>query len=149
MNYYLIYNSDGEITGLSSSNDQAEFSLTGSQVKLIDKATYEQLRKNKNGYLVGDELRLKPPRPSMYHFWNPQVKAWVLDAALQLQGETENVRATRDKLLLNSDWTDTLSAKERFGETLYNQWQSYRQALRDIPAQSGFPLNVDWPVPPS
>ena len=27
-------------------------------------------------------------------------------------------------------------------------WASYRQALRDIPQQSGFPFNVTFPVPP-
>lgn len=27
-------------------------------------------------------------------------------------------------------------------------WKTYRQALRDIPAQSGFPNNVTWPDAP-
>jgi len=27
-------------------------------------------------------------------------------------------------------------------------WKSYRQELRDIPSQSGFPKNVVWPTPP-
>ena len=29
-----------------------------------------------------------------------------------------------------------------------DDWRTYRQALRDIPAQSGFPTNVTWPVKP-
>ena len=27
-------------------------------------------------------------------------------------------------------------------------WADYRQALRDIPQQSGFPGDIDWPVKP-
>jgi len=58
------------------------------------------------------------------------------------------VRNKRNRLLAESDWTDTLSAKSRLGDDLYNQWQTYRQALRDIPTQSGYPFNVVWPTPP-
>jgi hypothetical protein len=29
------------------------------------------------------------------------------------------------------------------------EWAVYRQALRDIPEQPGFPWEVEWPVPPS
>jgi len=28
-------------------------------------------------------------------------------------------------------------------------WKTYRQALRDVPTQSGFPTDVTWPVEPS
>ena len=36
-------------------------------------------------------------------------------------------------LLAASDWTDTLSAKTRLGDAKYDEWQVYRQALRDMP----------------
>ena len=29
------------------------------------------------------------------------------------------------------------------------EWQTFRQALRDITTQSGFPTNVTWPTKPS
>lgn len=54
----------------------------------------------------------------------------------------------RQQLLEGSDWTDTVSAQTRLGETLYNAWQDYRQQLRDIPLQSGYPLDVIFPTPP-
>lgn len=54
----------------------------------------------------------------------------------------------RALLLQESDWTDTLSAKNRLGETRYQEWQDYRQALRDITAQAGYPTEVIWPVAP-
>jgi hypothetical protein len=54
----------------------------------------------------------------------------------------------RNLLLTDSDWTDTLSSKTRLGDDLYNAWQAYRQALRDLTKQEGFPQNVVWPTKP-
>jgi hypothetical protein len=77
------------------------------------------------------------------------VDGWVLNLEVQIECESIEVRAKRESLLLESDWTDTLSAKQRLGDDLYNQWQVYRQELRDVPEQSGFPLNIVWPTPPT
>ena len=52
------------------------------------------------------------------------------------------VRAERDDLLAASD---TMALADR----ITTDWTTYRQALRDIPAQAGFPTNVTWPVEPS
>lgn len=59
-----------------------------------------------------------------------------------------SVRTERCRLLAASEWTDTLSAKNRLGDALYDEWQAYRQALRDITAQPGFPELIDWPDTP-
>jgi hypothetical protein len=56
------------------------------------------------------------------------------------------IRAKRNNLLTDCDWTDTLSAKTRLG-IKYNEWQTYRQALRDFPATCD-PENPVWPVKP-
>ena len=55
----------------------------------------------------------------------------------------EQVRGQRDALLSASDWTQIADAP-------VNQaaWAAYRQALRDVPAQAGFPADVIWPTPP-
>lgn len=71
-------------------------------------------------------------------------KQWMPD-------DTEAVRAVRtqrDGLLQQSDWTDTASAPARLGQTLYDQWQTYRQALRDVTGQPGYPFDIVWPTPP-
>lgn len=59
------------------------------------------------------------------------------------------VRDLRNKLLQECDWTDTASAVNRLGQELYSNWQIYRQSLRDITTQSGYPFNVVWPTPPA
>lgn len=56
------------------------------------------------------------------------------------------IRADRAALLSSTDWTQAadspLSADDRA------LWAVYRQALRDIPAQGGFPWMIEWPIPP-
>ena len=50
----------------------------------------------------------------------------------------------RNRLLYETDWTQmpdvTLATK--------TAWATYRQALRDITEQSGYPTNIIWPTPP-
>jgi len=52
-------------------------------------------------------------------------------------------RDRRDKLLADSDWTQVADAPVD-----QSAWAAYRQALRDIPQQNGFPASVDWPAKP-
>jgi len=49
-------------------------------------------------------------------------------------------RQRRDQLLMQSDWTQVADAPVD-----QTAWAAYRQALRDIPAQAGFPQSVTWP----
>ncbi len=58
-----------------------------------------------------------------------------------------NVRVYRDRLLAESDWTQLIDSP--FSNDTNGVWQAYRQALRDVPAQAGFPWNVTWPEAPN
>ena len=53
------------------------------------------------------------------------------------------VRTERDAKLTQSDWTQVADAPVDKAA-----WATYRQALRDIPSQAGFPNEVTWPVEP-
>lgn len=57
------------------------------------------------------------------------------------------VRAARNSLLTLCDWTQLPDAPLTDGEK--QEWAEYRQALRDVPEQTGFPENVIWPSTPS
>jgi len=35
------------------------------------------------------------------------------------------------------------------GTTIPDEWKNYRQALRDVPQQAGFPNDIEWPEEPS
>ena len=65
--------------------------------------------------------------------------------------QAKNVRADRDRKLAETDWV-TLKAidasNDGLGIQLPQVWMTYRQALRDITAQDGFPWNVTWPEKP-
>lgn len=59
----------------------------------------------------------------------------------------EEARAQRDKLLLDTDWTQVLDAP--IDAETREAYRSYRQALRDIPEQEGFPDTITWPELPA
>jgi hypothetical protein len=56
------------------------------------------------------------------------------------------VRVDRDKRLADTDWTQLIDSP--FSTDTNGVWQTYRQALRDIPSQVGFPWDVTWPDQP-
>jgi len=53
------------------------------------------------------------------------------------------VREERDAKLTACDWMANSDV------TMSDDWRTYRQALRDVPDQSGFPTNVIWPTKPT
>lgn len=98
-----------------------------------------------NGVLTDSGKPKLPPAPHLR--WNGQDWADPRPAE-QVQADAwAAVRTQRNRLLLESDWTDTFSAPARLGQTLYSSWQTYRQALRDITQQPD-PFNITWPQPP-
>lgn len=58
----------------------------------------------------------------------------------------QSVRSQRDSLLASTDWI-VIKSYER-GENIPAEWELYRQSLRDITAQEGFPYSVEWPTNP-
>lgn len=58
----------------------------------------------------------------------------------------ESVRTQRDAKLAESDWMVIKSSET--GIALAAEWATYRQALRDITAQDGFPSEITWPTEP-
>jgi hypothetical protein len=56
--------------------------------------------------------------------------------------------AKRNQLLAESDWTQLPDARAAMGAEKAAEWDAYRQALRDITDQSGYPSEINWPVKP-
>ena len=67
-------------------------------------------------------------------------------ARLIAEQPAKEARAKRDRLLTESDWV-TIRAMDT-GNPVPTEWQTYRQALRDITEQTGFPENIEWPEKP-
>jgi len=58
-------------------------------------------------------------------------------------GQATSVRSQRTEKLKDSDWTQVADSPAN-----KVVWATYRQALRDITAQAGFPWDITWPSAP-
>lgn len=56
--------------------------------------------------------------------------------------DAKSVRDERNTLLAETDWWAVSDRTMTQAET------DYRQALRDVPQQEGFPVNITWPTKP-
>jgi len=65
------------------------------------------------------------------------------ELAASIERESALVRAQRDRLLAESDWTQLPGSPVD-----QKVWAEYRESLRNITNQSKFPLNVEWPNKP-
>jgi hypothetical protein len=109
-------------------------------------------------------------RPSLGQYISGNLDEWI---AAYEEAEIEEVaaaaRRARDRLLAESDKTMVLdrmglNIPENITATTLlpaaqglfralraacsGEWAAYRQALRDIPEQAGFPYEIDWPKKP-
>jgi hypothetical protein len=76
--------------------------------------------------------------------WKRYYEIVALDDA-EMNNLKENkrigVRYERDRLLQATDWTQCKDIPDEVSD----KYTAYRQALRDITLQEGFPMNVEWP----
>lgn len=77
------------------------------------------------------------------------VQRWIIEplsgdeiTALDAR-QADAVRADRTARLAACDWTQLADAPVDTAA-----WAAYRQDLRDVPSQAGFPWEVSWPVAP-
>ena len=115
-------------------------------------------------FLNEDELKdfnlvvVKPTKPlDIGHTQNQElvvvstdegwVEQWnIVDASLEeskerTDAQKEIVRQQRNALLLQSDWTQLPDVNDV-------RWVAYRQSLREITEQDGFPWSIIWPEKP-
>ena len=88
-----------------------------------------------------------PPGEGSYKWENSQ---WVeaIEPDLSIPGPdipalSSSARDERNQKLAACDWTQVNDAPVD-----QEAWATYRQALRDVPSQEGFPLSIEWPEPP-
>lgn len=116
---------------------------------------------------IWDEYRLRVRnRPGLVKSIENSFEAWLQSAKeLDYNKAAKEVRAKRDKLLAESDkvmcldrlglsvpngstFSAWLGFLKSLGNALSGEWAEYRQALRDIPEQPGFPYEVEFPEKP-
>lgn len=65
------------------------------------------------------------------------------DLDAETQSQAARVRADRNRRLSDTDWTQVLDAPVDRAA-----WATYRDELRNVPEQEGFPWEVQWPLKP-
>ena len=58
--------------------------------------------------------------------------------------QAKSLREERNRKIAETDWTQG----KDIPDNISSKWAVYRQALRDVPAQAGFPWDVQWPTQP-
>ena len=102
--------------------------------------------------IVFEGLKTNGPEPYSYSYrdgvekigdkWYTKYTIGQKDKEPVDKQQEDNIRSRRDQLLKESDWR-AVSDRQ-----LEPEWKEYRQALRDISKQEGFPHDVEWPVDP-
>lgn len=78
--------------------------------------------------------------------WRQKWETYALsaqEAADKAANKAAKVREIRNEKLSKCDWTQVADAPVDKAA-----WATYRQALRDVTAQAGFPWEVQWPTEP-
>jgi hypothetical protein len=79
-------------------------------------------------------------------FTDGETTAAEQEAAYKARKDAEqakSIRNSRTEKLKDCDWTQI--ADSTADKTA---WATYRQALRDVPSQTGFPWEITWPTQP-
>ena len=110
------------------------------QIRLLEASEYtpaagetvHDIGQNENNYVIGATF-------DGTNFTNPHVDGFTDEQHMIY------LRQRRDALLMACDWTQSRDV------TLPNDsdWQTYRQSLRDLPANTSDPKNPTWPTKPS
>ena len=75
--------------------------------------------------------------------WNV-TQASSEEIAQRNASQASNIRKQRDAKLAKCDWTQVADASVDKAA-----WATYRQALRDLPKETGFPWTMTWPTDPT
>jgi hypothetical protein len=152
MKNYTIFNpTTGEIvqSGVCSDDDYQHQIISDCQ-------TIEGKSDYKLNYVVNGQIQTytdvqreaKAAAHPLYFVWSNSSFSWVDPTTPDQQKATQIsvVNTKRDNLLSASDWIVVRATDQ--GTAIPAEWKTYRQALRDIPTQTGYPFNVVWPTSP-
>lgn len=113
--------------------------VTGNRYQFSQRSGVEQINgKWYTKYVLGPIFTDRPATET-----EPAMSAAEQEAEYKAQKDAEqakNVRADRNKRIAECDWTQLPDAPVDAAV-----WATYRQALRDISKQAGFPWEVNWP----
>ncbi len=95
-----------------------------------------------------DEYRIITPwRDNLKQSVKSAFESWLTRAKQAEYDEyADRVRLERNERLTATDWTAVEDSP--LSDTEKAAWRAYRQALRDVTEQPGFPYEINWPEKP-
>lgn len=133
---YFIYDENGHIYR-SGTNTKDCVDLIAAEEHGTVRYHHEPLPMDK--YYWDGGLVPYPPKPDQWAEFDYVTKQWVSNA----DTARADARAKRAKLLTACDWTQVSDAPVNKAA-----WKAYRQSLRDVTEQPGFPFEIIWPTAP-
>jgi hypothetical protein len=141
MNTYILYNKKtGQLIQVMKDCNLED--ITHMLSEDIGAKLADGLPENSDYYIQDNSIVTIPPQPSSNHMWDPDSKQWELSEGLMLL----KIKKLQQRLLRESDWI-VIRALDQ-GVPIPKDWQTYRQKLRDIDAQPGYPNTIEWPTKP-
>ena len=152
MKSYIVFDEQsGEIETWGSCSDE-DFQLQ----KRLNKGLMEGNANSLTHYVhanvliayTSEQTKEKLHSPGPFYVWSNQSFSWIDTRTFdqKYQDAANEAISKRNELLYASDWTQIPNnplTKEKQSE-----WSLYRQQLRDITTQTGYPFNVVWPNKP-
>jgi hypothetical protein len=148
-------NSDGTIAQypygtdmLILQNPDVEFPKLITHAIMAKYNVYQVLPEPKPDMLYTQDAREGDP----VFYDNEWHQTWVVydlpedEITARTNRKSEEIRQERDKLLAETDWRIIKGVETNTQED--SDWIEYRENLRNIPQQEGFPWNVIWPIKP-
>jgi hypothetical protein len=149
--YVLAPNQTAEIFpysigALRRDNPNTSFPRNPSDAVLADWNVFPVVEQSPPEYNPANQ-NLNQLNPTLVH--GQWLQTWQVTAASaeeiaeRLQDKEAEVRQQRNELLSACDWTQLPDSPAD-----HEAWAAYRQELRDVTSQEGFPWNVVWPEMP-
>jgi hypothetical protein len=149
--YVLAPNQKAEIfpysiIDLRRDNANTSFPSNITDEFLVDWNVYPVVEHSPPKYNPANQ-NLNQLNPTLIH--GQWMQTWEITAASEreiaerLEHKKVEVRQQRNGFLSDCDWTQLPDAPVD-----HAAWATYRQELRDVSSQTGFPWNVVWPVKP-
>jgi hypothetical protein len=133
MKSITTYDNDGRVTG--------SFTIPDSDVDAMTQGlNFVYGIAGIDNYVKDGIIKTYPDKPGYSYIFNFQTETWDLS----IEDLKVEITTKRNSLLAASDWTQLPDVPQATKDA----WAQYRQALRDITEQSGYPTNVVWPTSP-
>jgi len=123
---------------LRRDNPNTSFPKVPSDALLADWGVYPYTMQDRPEY---DHLTQNVQRLDITQVNGSWVQGWEVNN-LPTEDAARNIRSQRDNLLSQTDWMALSDV------TIEPYWREYRQQLRDVTAQEGYPYAVIWPTKP-